>query len=126
MCRIACQCTAKERGDEKDANSDCSDKRGETVMTGIGMHALGYILNRGFTEINTRGVRYFGVVWTQTFANLPHPLNIAWMPLACRDPKERSLAMAMIIMSAKLEAIYGAQLFQEERLASIVDSLLLH
>ena len=65
-------------------------------MAGIGLHMTGYILNRGFTELSTsqRGVRFFGVVWTQTFANLPHPLNIAWLSLVCRDSEERSLAMA--------------------------------
>ncbi|KAL2201700.1 MFS general substrate transporter [Sarocladium strictum] len=94
--------------------SDTYDKRGETVMAGISMHMISYLLNRGFTELRPRSVRYFGVVWTQTFANLPHPLNIAWLSLTCRDPEERSLSMAMIIMSAKIAAIYGAQLFQED------------
>lgn len=65
------------------------------MIAGISMHMLGYILNRVFTELNNRGVRYFGTIWTQTFANLPHPLNIAWLSLACRDSEERSLAMAM-------------------------------
>uniref|UniRef100_A0A8H7KAL2 Major facilitator superfamily (MFS) profile domain-containing protein n=1 Tax=Bionectria ochroleuca TaxID=29856 RepID=A0A8H7KAL2_BIOOC len=94
--------------------SDRFDKRGETVMAGVGLHMFGYILNRIFTEIDNRGVRFFGVVWTQTFASFPHPLNITWMSLACRDSEERSLAMAMIIMSANIGAIYGAQIFQED------------
>ncbi|KAH7021369.1 alternative sulfate transporter [Microdochium trichocladiopsis] len=96
--------------------SDRFDKRGETVTAALSLHMLGYILNRIFTELPSRlrGVKYFGVVWTQTFANMPHPLNIAWMSLACRNPEERSLAMAMIIMSANTAAIYGAQLFQED------------
>ncbi|OLN87608.1 putative transporter C1002.16c-like protein 26 [Colletotrichum chlorophyti] len=94
--------------------SDRFNLRGETTMAAIGMHMCGYILNRIFTEINNRGVRYFGVVWTQTFASFPHPLNITWMSLACRDSEERSLAMAMIIMSANIAAIYGAQLFQAD------------
>lgn len=64
-------------------------------MTGLGMHMVGYIFNVSFAALSSRGVRFFGVVWTQTFANLPHPLNIAWLSLACRDPEERSLAMAM-------------------------------
>jgi hypothetical protein len=64
-------------------------------MAGVGLHMFGYILNRIFTEVNKRGVRYFGVVWTQTFASFPHPLNIAWMSLACRDSEERSLSMAL-------------------------------
>ena len=84
-------------------------------MAGISMHMLGYIFNRIFTTWKSQGVRYFGVIWTQTFANLPHPLNITWMSLlACRDPEERSLAMTMIIMSANIGAIYGAQLFQSD------------
>lgn len=72
-----------------------SNKRGETAMAGLSMHLLGYIFNRIFTEINNRGVRYFGVIWTQTFGTFPHPLNIAWMSLACHDSEERALAMAM-------------------------------
>lgn len=60
------------------------------------MALLGYILNRGFTELNgARGAKYFGVVWTQTFGTFSHPLNIAWMSLACNDSEERALAMAM-------------------------------
>ncbi|RGP71244.1 alternative sulfate transporter [Fusarium longipes] len=95
--------------------SDRFNYRGQTVMAGISMHMLGYIFNLAFTGMSSKGVRYFGVVWTQTFANLPHPLNITWMSLlACRDPEERSLAMAMIIMSANIGAIYGAQLFQSD------------
>lgn len=64
-------------------------------MAGLGMHLLGYIFNRIFTEINRRGPRYFGVVFTQTFGTFSHPLNIAWMSLACEDSEERALAMAM-------------------------------
>lgn len=72
-----------------------SDRRGETVMAGLSMHLLGYVFNRIFTEIENRGARYFGVVWTQTFGTFSHPLNIAWMSLACNDSEERALAMAM-------------------------------
>ncbi len=73
-----------------------SNKRGETVIAGFSCHLLGYIFNRVFTELpDLRGVRYFGVVWTQTFGTFSHPLNIAWMSLACEDSEVRALAMAM-------------------------------
>ncbi|KAG4442148.1 hypothetical protein IFR05_002361 [Cadophora sp. M221] len=94
--------------------SDRYNKRGETVMGGLSMHLLGYVFNRIFTEINSRGVRYFGVVWTQTFGTFSHPLNIAWMSLACTDSEERALAMAMVIMGANIAGIYGAQIFRED------------
>lgn len=64
-------------------------------MLGLAMHMTGYILSRIFTDVNSRGASYFGVVWVQTFANMPHPLNIAWMSMICRDSEERSLAMAL-------------------------------
>lgn len=59
------------------------------------LHLLGYVLNRVFAEINIRGVRYFGVVWTQIFGFFPHSLNVAWLSLSCRDSEERALAMAL-------------------------------
>ena len=64
-------------------------------MVGLSMHLLGYIFNRIFAEIEQRDPRYFGVVFTQTFGTFSHPLNIAWMSLACEDSEERALAMAM-------------------------------
>lgn len=63
------------------------------------MHMLGYVFNRIFTELNgQRWVKYFGVVWTNTSMTFPHPLNVAWMSLACDDSEERALAMAMVIV----------------------------
>jgi MFS family permease len=91
-----------------------SSRRGETVMAGLSMHLLGYIFNRVFTEINNRGVRYFGVVWTQTFGTFSHPLNITWMSLTCTDSEERALAMAMVIMGANLAGVLGGQLYRAD------------
>ncbi|RDI81598.1 hypothetical protein Vi05172_g8499 [Venturia inaequalis] len=95
--------------------SDRFNKRGPTVIAGISMHLLGYIFNRIFTEFTgRRGVKYFGVVWTQTFGTFSHPLNIAWMSLACEDSEERALAMAFVIMGANIAGIYGAQIFRSD------------
>jgi hypothetical protein len=83
-------------------------------MAGLSMHLLGYIFNRIFTEINSRGIRYFGVVWTQTFGTFSHPLNITWMSLTCTDSEERALAMAMVIMAANAAGIYGGQTYRAD------------
>lgn len=64
-------------------------------MAGMTMHVVAYIFNRAFTELSSRGVRYFGVIWTQTFGTFSHPLNITWLSLTCTDSEERALAMAM-------------------------------
>jgi predicted MFS family arabinose efflux permease len=96
--------------------SDHFNKRGETVISGLSMHLLGYVFNRIFTELGSslRGVKYFGVVFTQTFGTFSHPLNIAWMSLTCDDSEERALAMAMVIMGANIAGIYGAQIFRSD------------
>lgn len=78
------------------------------------MATLAYIFNRTFTEISVQGLRYFGVVWTQTFGTFSHPLNITWMSLTCTDSEERALAMAMVIMGANIAGIYGAQIFRSD------------
>jgi hypothetical protein len=77
------------------ANTILSNMRPETVIAGLSLHLSGYVLNRIFTELSLRGVSYFGVVATQVFGTFSHPLNIAWMSLACDDSEERALAMAM-------------------------------
>lgn len=72
-----------------------SNRRGETVILTLSLATLAYVFNRTFTEISNQGLRYFGVVWTQTFGTFAHPLNIAWLSLTCTDSEERALAMAM-------------------------------
>ncbi|EGX91229.1 MFS transporter, putative [Cordyceps militaris CM01] len=94
--------------------SDKFNRRGETVMLGLFGHLLGYILNRAFTQVNSRGVRYFGVIWTQIFGTFSHPLNIAWLSLTCHDSEQRALAMAGVIMNANIAGIYGAQIFRSD------------
>ncbi|KAL3478257.1 major facilitator superfamily domain-containing protein [Aspergillus californicus] len=94
--------------------SDHYDRRGETVMLGFFCHLVGYIFNRTFTDVDLRGVRYFGVVWTQVFGTFSHPLNIAWLSLSCDDSEQRALAMAGVIMNANIAGIYGAQIFRAD------------
>ncbi|KAL4782641.1 major facilitator superfamily domain-containing protein [Aspergillus varians] len=111
--------------------SDHYNRRGETVILGLFCHLIGYIFNRTFTDVSLRGVRYFGVVWTQTFGTFSHPLNIAWLSLSCDDSEQRALAMAgyesppnptilafsyryIVIMNANIAGIYGAQIFRAD------------
>ncbi|KAL4988825.1 major facilitator superfamily domain-containing protein [Aspergillus falconensis] len=93
--------------------SDHYNRRGETVMLGFFCHLLGYIFNRTFTAVNLRGVRYFGVVWRQTFGTFSHPLNIAWLSLNCKDSEQRH-SQWLVIMNANIAGIYGAQIFRSD------------
>ncbi|KAL5049125.1 major facilitator superfamily domain-containing protein [Aspergillus fruticulosus] len=93
--------------------SDHYNRRGETVMLGFFCHLLGYIFNRTFTAVNLRGVRYFGVVWRQTFGTFSYPLNIAWLSLNCEDSEQRH-SQWLVIMNANIAGIYGAQIFRSD------------
>ncbi|KAG8164240.1 hypothetical protein KVR01_006158 [Diaporthe batatas] len=96
--------------------SDHFNKRGPTVIAGVGCHLLGYVMNRIFTEMpaNMRGVKYFGVIWTQMYGTFPQPLNVAWVSVTCHDSEVRALAMAIMVMAGNIAGIYGAQIFREE------------
>ena len=72
-----------------------SNRRGETVITGLSFHMLSYIFNRIFSALGKRGTSYFGVVFTQTFGTFSQPLNVSWMSLTCDDSEQRALAMAL-------------------------------
>ncbi|KAK1829508.1 major facilitator superfamily domain-containing protein [Podospora conica] len=96
--------------------SDTYDRRPETVIGGLTCHLLGIVFNRTFAIHipKNQAARYFAVVWTQTFQTFSHPLNIAWMSLACPDSEVRALAMAMAIMGGNIAGIYGAQIFRSD------------
>lgn len=76
-------------------------------MAGFCCHLLGYIFNRIFTETESQGAKYFGVVWTQVFGTFSHPLNITWMSLTCTDSEERALAMALYVHAPQISRYHG-------------------
>ncbi|KAK3335119.1 major facilitator superfamily domain-containing protein [Cercophora scortea] len=96
--------------------SDQHDWRGQVVIGGLACHLTGHAFNLAFAGFGPalRGLRYFGVVWTQTFGTFSHPLNVAWMSLACEDQEVRALSMSMVIMGANSAGIYGAQIFRAD------------
>ncbi|EJD52882.1 alternative sulfate transporter [Auricularia subglabra TFB-10046 SS5] len=94
--------------------SDHFQLRAATTTLALTVNWVFMILNRQLTYSNSRGRRYAGVVLTQSINFTPHPLNIAWMTLQCRNSAERAVAMAMIIMSANAAGIYGAQLLRSD------------
>ncbi|KAH6653356.1 hypothetical protein BKA67DRAFT_593295 [Truncatella angustata] len=77
--------------------------RGETVIIDLLCHLLGYIFNRAFTEVNLRGVRYFGVLH-----HIPCSLSFQ---LGVRDD---NISVPSVIMGANVAGIYGAQIFRSD------------
>ncbi|KAK8050473.1 hypothetical protein PG994_012203 [Apiospora phragmitis] len=102
-----------------------SNLRGETVMLGFFCRLLGYIFNRAFTDVNLHGMRYFGVVWTQSIRYLlaPPKYRVAVARLQGLGAKGTSdgwllilsvLCKYSVIMGANIAGIYGAQIFRQD------------
>ncbi|OJJ84647.1 uncharacterized protein ASPGLDRAFT_1516636 [Aspergillus glaucus CBS 516.65] len=55
-------------------------------------------------------------LWTavNSFAVGYHPIHVSWVQMNCRDPRERSISIAMWVMSAIAGLMAGAQYFQVE------------
>ncbi|GLA01257.1 hypothetical protein AnigIFM60653_011506 [Aspergillus niger] len=73
----------------------------------------------GFQGLNTYTpsmIKSFGfsAVRANALASVPvmHVLNVGWLSFYCKTPQERSISMALIVMSANLSGISGAQIFR--------------
>jgi MFS family permease len=55
-------------------------------------------------------------VWTLLNAGIAtfHPVNGAWLSINSKTPQERSISLALWIMSANLSGVCGAQIFRAE------------
>ncbi|KAH8881826.1 MFS general substrate transporter [Thozetella sp. PMI_491] len=60
------------------------------------------------------GSRYAAVVFSMATNSITHILNVGWISVNCRRPQERSVAMAIMIMSANSAGIAGSYVFQTQ------------
>ncbi|CAM1508045.1 Fc.00g048930.m01.CDS01 [Cosmosporella sp. VM-42] len=94
-----------------------SDKigfRGPLVTLGIFLF-WGFTLGNRLLVESTDGHKRFALLTcTLAFASHWHPTNGSWMALNAGSAGERSITMAILIMSANTAGIIGSQLFQQE------------
>ena len=57
--------------------------------------------------------RFAILILAYAFSSIWHPVNGSWMSLNAESAGERSITMAILIMSANTAGIIGSQLFQE-------------
>ncbi|KAJ9141733.1 MFS general substrate transporter [Pleurostoma richardsiae] len=60
------------------------------------------------------GRRYAAVVFSMATNSITHILNVGWLSVNCQRPQQRSIAMAMIIMSANSAGIAGSYVFETQ------------
>lgn len=92
--------------------SDRTGKRGLTVALAIFVYLIALILLRTVHPVVGNKWRRY-VLWTtvNSLAVAYHPIHNTWLQLNCTDPQERSIAIAMWVMSAITGLMAGSQIF---------------
>ncbi|KAI5860964.1 inner membrane transporter yfaV [Durotheca rogersii] len=92
--------------------SDKTNRRGLSVITAHVCYLVTLIVARQVHPHVGKWSR-FGL-WTavNSFAVGYHPVHNSWVQLNCRDPRERSISIAMWVMSAILGLMTGTQYFR--------------
>ncbi|KAH6645227.1 major facilitator superfamily domain-containing protein [Truncatella angustata] len=92
--------------------SDRTNRRGATVILAQVSYLVTLIVARQVEAKVGRWSRWG--VWTavNAFAVGFHPIHNSWMQLNCEDPKERSISIAMWVMSAIGGLMVGTQYYQ--------------
>ncbi|KAF2226764.1 major facilitator superfamily domain-containing protein [Elsinoe ampelina] len=92
--------------------SDRTGKRGSAVMAAHLCYLITLIVARSVQERVGTWQRW--ALWTvvNAFAVGYHPVQNTWVQLNCKDPRERSIAIAMWVMFAISGLMFGTQYFQ--------------
>ncbi|OBT73543.1 hypothetical protein VF21_07248 [Pseudogymnoascus sp. 05NY08] len=96
--------------------SDYTNRRGLMVIIAISCYITTLIVARA-TQPHVGKWGRWGL-WTavNAFAVGYHPAQNTWLQLNCHDPAERSISIALWVMSAISGLMYGTQYFQEKDL----------
>ncbi|RDW71464.1 hypothetical protein BP6252_08027 [Coleophoma cylindrospora] len=97
--------------------SDRSNQRGLTVAAAVSCYLITLIVART-TQPHTVGRWAKFGLWTAVngFAVGYHPVHNTWLQLNSADPIERSISIAMWVMSANTGMMYGTQYFRADDL----------
>ncbi|KAL2880854.1 hypothetical protein SGCOL_003881 [Colletotrichum sp. CLE4] len=92
--------------------SDRSNKRGSTVLLGHMCYLTILVVARTVHPHVGKWSRWG--LWTaiNAFAVCYHPAHNTWLQVNCRDPRERSIGIAMWVMSAISGLMVGSQYFR--------------
>lgn len=88
--------------------------RGIVALAGMAIWWLFLFLSRLLVNSSDGGARFGVLVIAAAFGGTWHPVNGSWMALNAPTAGERSITMAILIMSANASAIIGSQVFQED------------
>ncbi|KAK0656875.1 alternative sulfate transporter [Cercophora newfieldiana] len=94
--------------------SDKIGRRGPMVTLGLVLFWGATLGNRLLIESKNANLRFAFITLGIMFSSNWHPVNGSWMALNTETSGERSITMAVLIMSANTAGIVGSQIFQQE------------
>ncbi|XHF98469.1 hypothetical protein AWENTII_002017 [Aspergillus wentii] len=99
--------------------SDRTSRRGFTVMLAIASYLITLIVLRVVQPHVGKWGR-FGL-WTAVngLAVGYHPIHNAWIQINCKSPAERSISVAMFVMTATAGLMAGTQIFRHDEASSL-------
>ncbi|KUI65292.1 hypothetical protein VM1G_00787 [Cytospora mali] len=93
--------------------ADKLNRRGPMVFLGLFLFWCFTLGNRLSVYSSNETRRFALLIIGVAFSSCWHPTNCSWVSLNAQTPEQRSISMAIMIMSANLAGIIGTQLFRE-------------
>ncbi|PSN69523.1 alternative sulfate transporter [Corynespora cassiicola Philippines] len=93
--------------------ADKLGRRGPVVFVGYFLYWV-FLCDRLLIRNPSRGARFAALTLTIGFNTMWHPVHSSWIAMNTRSAGERSITLAIVIMSANTSGIIGSQLFQSQ------------
>ncbi|SCO35396.1 related to nicotinamide mononucleotide permease [Fusarium fujikuroi] len=92
--------------------ADKTQRRGLLVLLATILSFAFCLATRQLTTSTNRDLKYGILTCTTLWGSAAQPLNGSWLAVNIRNPAERSITMALLIMTANAAGLAGAQIFQ--------------
>ncbi|KAM3497684.1 hypothetical protein MY10362_008977 [Beauveria mimosiformis] len=92
--------------------ADKTGKRGGLILVASVLSFAFCLATRQLATSNHRDLKYGILICSALWGSIIHPLNGSWLAVNIRSPAERSITMALLIMTVNTAGLAGAQVFQ--------------
>ncbi|KAH7207358.1 MFS transporter [Fusarium oxysporum] len=92
--------------------ADKIQRRGFLILLATVLSFAFCLATRQLAASTNRDLKYGILTCTTLWGSVAHPLNGSWLAVNIRNPAERSITMALLIMTANAAGLAGAQIFQ--------------
>ncbi|KAJ4115392.1 hypothetical protein NW768_011244 [Fusarium equiseti] len=92
--------------------ADKTQRRGFLILIATVLSFAFCLATRQLATSTNRSLKYGVLTCSTLWGSAAHPLNGSWLAVNIRNPAERSITMALLIMTANAAGLSGAQIFQ--------------